>query len=200
MHKRSRAPLAATILTVGIALTGCSDDGGPSSDKEPESAAPSAATTSAAPSEDDVLSASILVEDGLDKLIVKDEAAARAAFEEAAALDPGNFYAHFNLGALAHRDGDLEEAMEYYDRALAIEPDYPLALFNKAIILETSDLDQSIELYRRVVEIDDTMASAFMRLGFALVHQGQREEGEELLNRGISLDPKMKKFKAPHYE
>jgi tetratricopeptide (TPR) repeat protein len=186
----------STVLLVG----GCSDDEDRPSDAGSESASPSGTAASESPSEDDVLSAAILVEDGLDKLIVKDVATARAAFEEAAALDPGNLYAHYNLGVLAQRDLDDAAALAFYDRALAIQADYAPALFNKAIILETSDLDQSIELFRQVVELDPTMATAFMRLGFALVHQCERGEGKKLLEQGISLDPRMEKMEAPNYK
>ena len=115
------------------------------------------------------------------------------------AIDPENLYALYNLAVISDGVGDDDVALDYYDRALAAQPDYVPALYNKAIILETGDLDQSIALYRQVIEIDDQMAAAFMRLGFALAHQGKPDEAAKFLQEGIALDPAMTEIQAPSY-
>ncbi len=51
-----------------------------------------------------------------------------------------------------------------------------------------------------MIGIDDKMAAAYMRLGFALVHLGKDDEGSEFLTQGIALDPSMTEIEAPSYE
>jgi Tfp pilus assembly protein PilF len=183
-------------------MTGCGDDDkepgpSPSSTVSSESSGESSGESSEASPDSAV---DTLVQSGLDQLAAGDSEAARTTFENVLAIDPGNLYANYNLAVIADGADQDDEALGYYDQALATQPDYAPALYNKAIILETRDLDQSIELYRQIIEIDDQMASAFMRLGFALIHQGQPDEGTEFLEQGIRLDPAMKEIQAPSYE
>ena len=144
--------------------------------------------------------AATLLQTGLDQMAAGDETSAKTTFENVLSLDPENLYALYNLGVIAQNAGETDEAMDYYDQALVIQTDYTPALYNKAILLEKTDLDQSIQLYRQVIGIDDTMAAAYMRLGFALVHQGKEDEGAEFLEQGIKLDPAMTEIQAPSYD
>ena len=95
--------------------------------------------------------------------------------------------------------GDTATALEHYDDALAVDAAYGPALYNKGILLETTDLEGSVDLYRRAVEAQPEFAPAHMRLGFALVHLGQTDEGEDHLEKGIELDPSMRDVPAPNY-
>ena len=140
------------------------------------------------------------MQSGIEQLTAGQDKAAQTTFENVLALDAENLYALYNLGVIAQNAAKTDEARDYYDRALVTQPDYAPALYNKAILLETIDLDESIQLYRQVIGIDDQMAAAYMRLGFALVHLGQTEEGEGFLGQGIALDPAMEKVEAPRYE
>ena len=115
------------------------------------------------------------------------------------ALDPANLYAHYNLGLIAQRRGEEAAALRAYDQALEADPDFGPALYNKGILTEGSDLDAAVELYRRAVEADPNFAPAFMRLGFALIHLGRRDEGATYLEKGVGLDPSMANVQAPSY-
>ncbi len=57
-----------------------------------------------------------------------DDAAAKAAFEEALSKDKRSYQAIFNLGVLADRRGKENDAEQYYRRALSIQPDYEMAV------------------------------------------------------------------------
>ena len=137
---------------------------------------------------------------GLQQLAAGKDAAAKATFENVLTIDPENLFGWYNLGLIAQRAGDDEKAIANYDKALAIQADYVPALYNKAIQVETRDLDEAIQLYRQVISIDDQSAAAHMRLGFALVHQGETDEGQGFLAKGIVLDPAMAKIDAPSYD
>ena len=178
------ATLAATVLA------GCS--GG-----SDESGTPSEASSSSAR---DAGAVATLVAAGLEQMEAGDQAAAKGTFENVLTLDPENLYAHYNLGLIAQREGRDAAAMQSYDAALATDPAFGPALYNKAILTERLDLDEAVSLYRQAVEADPEFAPAFMRLGFALVHLGQDEEGEQFLEEGIRLDPSMTEVQAPSYD
>jgi Tfp pilus assembly protein PilF len=179
---RSRAAAAVAVLALVLVSAGCSGDDEPAASSE----SADAVTT--------------LVDSGLASLTAGDASAAKVTFENVLDLDPDNLYAHYNLGLIAQQSGDDRAAITSYDAALEADPDYAPALYNKAILTEATDLDAAVELYRKAVEADPELAAAYMRLGFALVHLGQTDEGSEFLEEGIQLDPTMVDVKAPSYD
>ncbi|MFE8942814.1 tetratricopeptide repeat protein [Streptomyces sp. NPDC007856] len=54
-------------------------------------------------------------------------------------LDPQNKYAWYNLGVMAHEAGRTANAGADYAEALKIDPKFTSALFNEALLLESSD-------------------------------------------------------------
>jgi Tfp pilus assembly protein PilF len=182
-----RPLLAVLALLSVLVVTGCSGD---DADKKPSSTASSSASLSAADT---------LVQSALQQLDAGDDAKARATFENVLELDPGNVYAHYNLGLLAQDAGNDALAIKQYDAALKTDSDFTSALYNKGIVLETDDLDASVELYRRAIAIDPDLAAAHMRLGFALLHLGETDEAEKHLAKGVELDPSMADVQAPSY-
>jgi tetratricopeptide (TPR) repeat protein len=59
---------------------------------------------------------------------VGDAEKACEAFQQALAINPGYFGAHFNLGNLAEQNGDREQATAFFEKCLKIEPGNPTAL------------------------------------------------------------------------
>ena len=182
----TRPRLAALALLGLLVIGGCS--GG--SDEGPSSGASTASSSAA----------DALVQTGLKQLEKGDDTKAQATFENVLALDPDNVYGHYNLGLLAQRADNNTLAIKQYDAALKADPTFSSALYNKAIILEPDDLDASVELYRRALAADPELAAAHMRLGFALLHLGEKAEAEKHLATGVKLDPSMVDVKAPSYD
>ncbi|XBB67688.1 tetratricopeptide repeat protein [Nocardioides sp. WV_118_6] len=178
-----RTTVAALILAGALATTACSGD------PSPPSAASSASTASAA-------SVESLVQTGLTQLGAGDAEQAGATFRTVLDQDAGNVYAHYNLGVIAEAAGDTATAATEYDNALATDPAFAPALFNRGVLHEPDDLDQAVRLYRRGPDL----AAAHMRLGFALLHLGERAEAEEHLAAGVRLDPAMAGAEAPAYD
>lgn len=48
--------------------------------------------------------------------------------------DAGNVYAHYNLGVIAEAAGDTATAATEYDNALATDPAFAPALFNRGVL------------------------------------------------------------------
>jgi Tfp pilus assembly protein PilF len=185
---RRTASVVAVVLA-GLLACGCSGSDGTASHP--------ASTASSDPAGSDAVAT--LVRTGLKQLEAGDDRSARGTFQSVLTLDPGNVYAHYNLGLIAQRAAQEDRAADEYDAALETDPDFAPALFNRGIIAESDDLDAAIALYRRAVDADPQFAAAFMRLGFALVHQGKDEEGQTYLGKGVALDPSMARVPAPTY-
>ncbi|WP_235736239.1 tetratricopeptide repeat protein [Nocardioides alcanivorans] len=183
-HRSLSLRAVAVLLGAALVVTGCSDDE-PAEKDVPVLSAEAVAT---------------LVETGAKQLASGEIDAARATFTSVVEVDPGNVLAHYNLGLIEQQDGDTEAAIEQYDAALATDPAYGPALYNKAILLEQTDLEEAVALYERAVEAQPEFAPTHMRLGFALVHLGRTEEGEKHLAKGLELDPSMKDVAAPDYD
>lgn len=179
-----RGAIAAGLLTA--LLAGCSGD-----DAKPEQAASSEAQQAAV---------SALLDQGVSALTRGDIEAATTAFEQALELDDQQVVAQYNLGLIAQQQGNEAAAAARYDAALKIDGNYGPALFNRAILWETKDLDKAISLYRKAITAQPDHAPAYMRLGFALVHQGKNDEAAPFLEKGVKLDPEMTKVEAPSYQ
>ncbi|MGA9749511.1 MAG: tetratricopeptide repeat protein [Nocardioides sp.] len=186
----ARAAVAILGFTVLLTvLAGCSD----SQDAEP-GAAPATSGSQSAQAVD------TLVSTGLSQLESGEAAAAEITFGNVLALDPDNVFAHYNLGVIAQGRGEDDQARRSYEQSLAVDDSFGPALYNLGILTESNDLDAAVTLYRRATEADPEFGPAFMRLGFALVHLGQEEEGATKLQRGIELDPSLKDVEAPSYD
>jgi tetratricopeptide (TPR) repeat protein len=81
-----------------------------------------------------------------------------------------------------------QEAIEYFDKALAIDPNDTNALTSKADVLsflESPDEDNGIETYFALLQTADTLLDK----GAALFSLGRYEEAIEYFDRAIELDP-----------
>lgn len=69
--------------------------------------------------------------------------------------------------------GQVEMAIALYDIIIAQRPHYPSALYNKAYTLKMAErVDEAIQLYRRVIEIQPDHEQAHMGLSFAYLTTG----------------------------
>ena len=65
---------------------------------------------------------------GMEASARGDGAAAQTAFQEALSSDSTSFRAAYNLGVLADRSGQSDQALNFYRQALRIQPDYERAV------------------------------------------------------------------------
>ena len=182
--------LTSIVLGAVLVLTGCSDDGDDAEGPDEQASQTPALSEKALET---------LVNTGAEQLASGDVEAARKTFTAVADIDPGNVLAHYNLGLIAQEDGDVDAAIAEYDAVLESDRAYGPALFNKALLLEKSDLEQSVALYRRAVKAQPEFAPSHMRLGYALLHLGEEQQGRKHLKRGLALDPSMEDVDPPDY-
>src|SRR5215218_6350603 len=112
----------------------------------------------------------------------------RDEFDETAA-DPVKL---FNRGQEAHAKKEYERAVELYEEALQVKPEFAEAEFQKAAALVAlKRVPEAEKSYRRAMELRRTWALPPAALGLMLVRTpGREREAEPLLRRALELDPK----------
>lgn len=97
--------------------------------------------------------------------------------------------AFFNKGQDAHEKGDLESAVELYQKALAVLPEFPEAEVQKGnALLSLGKLDAAEAAFRRAVSLRPDWSLALANLGSALVRKGSDAEAETVLAKAIAMD------------
>src|SRR3989441_7964310 len=95
----------------------------------------------------------------------------------ALSIDHNASIARYNLGNVLYEQGKLTEAIEHYQRALRIQPDYARAHGNWGVALARQGKPaEAIEHYREALAIQPDHADAHNNSGKALVRQGEAAE------------------------
>ena len=115
--------------------------------------------------------------------------AATTSFQKVLAASPGNLYADYDLGVIAQSTGHSDEAISYYNKALAVNAAYNPALYNEAILLESSHPQQAIAVYQKIVSIDPKASSAYLRLALVQAEQGDTTAAKANDAKAVSLGP-----------
>jgi len=105
-------------------------------------------------------------------------------------LNPNSPEAHTNLGLAYMKKGMKKEAIEEYQKAVAIAPADFEARRNLVLAYEEAGLlDKEIEQYRILLEYTPKSAETHSRLGKALAQKGLREEAISHLRQAVALEP-----------
>jgi arylsulfatase A-like enzyme/Tfp pilus assembly protein PilF len=113
---------------------------------------------------------------------------ARAVFEGMLSLDPEAPAALTSLGLIAEGQGRVEEATEWYERAVeaaSIEAPWRLT----ALYLENDRLAEADALIARAAPESFVSATATLRLALAEAAVGRRDSARERLARGVRAHP-----------
>lgn len=101
-----------------------------------------------------------------------------------------------SLGSVLARAGKLEEALECYRNAAALQPNNARSWFNVGTVLVILNRPQeAIEPLRKAMQIDSSYAKAHMGLGLAIGASGDIPGSIVELKKAIELDP----YLAPAY-
>ncbi|MEU6651714.1 tetratricopeptide repeat protein [Streptomyces sp. NPDC046900] len=122
----------------------------------------------------------------------QDSKGASHTYKRVVELDPGNKLAWYNLGVIAQRDGRTTDARAAYDKALKADPGYTPALYNKAMLLKSSEPDAAMELLRRFLAADPKGAAAHLQLGHILAEKHRDSEAEDEFRRAVAANPSLR--------
>ncbi|MGA2180386.1 MAG: tetratricopeptide repeat protein [Verrucomicrobiota bacterium] len=114
----------------------------------------------------------------------------QSLWTHALACTSGNYTAHNDLGYVLAAQGRTNEAIEHYQKALEIYPDYAEADNNLGtVFLNQGRLDEAAEYYHRALEANPSFAEAHNNLGILLAKQGRITEAIEHYQKAIELNP-----------
>lgn len=188
--RRGHPPIpgpATWAVVAALALTGC----GSGSDHT------SSATSSVSSRQARVASASALITTGIAEADAKKYQQAQTTFNDVLVLDPTNKYAWFNLGLIAQVQKQPSAAVANYSKAVSADPKYTPAMYNKAILLEATDLHGALSLYRRITSINPKAATAYLRESFVYDRLGDKPRADQARARAIALDKSLAKVAPP---
>jgi tetratricopeptide (TPR) repeat protein len=104
--------------------------------------------------------------------------------------DENNPLYHSNCGLSLGALNRLEEALQKYDRALAILPDYAEALFNRSVTLQKLQrLEQALKSYDHAVAVRPNYAEALCNRGIVLQELGRSADALESYDRALVVRP-----------
>ena len=92
------------------------------------------------------------------------------------------------IGAVSEGLGKLNEAIEAYERAIAIEPENAEAFFNMGnAIKKQGKLGDAIQAYKTALFIKPDIPEAYYNMGIALQQQGKLEEAIEAFKQALAI-------------
>ena len=117
---------------------------------------------------------------------------AKAAFEEAIAVDPKYEEAMYNLAALLQRS-DLQRCVELTRRAVEIDPEYAMAHGLLGLTLQRlGDLGSAELHFRKSLQIDPDDWTSNIYFANLLAGLGENEEAEQIYRPAVELEPGLK--------
>jgi len=105
--------------------------------------------------------------------------------------------AHYNMGASLSAKGDLGSAIESYQQAIKLNPDFAGAYYNMGnAFYGIEDLDSSIKSYKQMIKLMPGYASAYYNMGIALYDKGDFAGAIVSYGEALKLNPN---FAGAHY-
>lgn len=138
-----------------------------------------------------------LLKQGIAQAEANQLSQAATTFEDVLVISPENKYALFNLGLIAQERHDPAGAVARYDQALNADTTYTPAMYNKALILETSDPNAALALYRRIVELNPKASTAYLHMAIVYARQRKLSQAKQARAKAIALDPSLASYRMP---
>ena len=106
------------------------------------------------------------------------------------AKDPKSWMAYNNLGVVQVEKGNLDDAIDDYERSLQLHPEYPEALYNLgSALLRTGQTDKAIELCEKALKLQPTDVDAHVVLGNALMSRQDFDRAIDHYRQALKLRP-----------
>jgi len=114
---------------------------------------------------------------------------ATAIFSAYVGRRPDNAFGHYMLGLSAWKAGSLVDAVQSFDRALALDSTHVKSLLNSSrVYLELHEPAQALDRIHRAVAIDSASGEAYRLLGRAFQVKGEADSAIDAYRRALVLD------------
>jgi tetratricopeptide (TPR) repeat protein len=112
-------------------------------------------------------------------------------WEDVVKKSPDKIRGHHNLGTYYRKAGRYEEALDSFNRALALEPAYQKSLNTRAGLYRKMGLPQkALKEFDRALDLDPTLAELHNNKGNVYKSLGQWPRALASYNQAIELNPK----------
>ncbi len=95
------------------------------------------------------------------------------------------------LAEAAYRLGDVQKAYDYFEKALAIDPNDPVVLNNYAYYLsvEGQNLDKALKMSKKSLKLEPDQPAYLDTYGWILYKKGQFEKAREYVEKALQKQP-----------
>jgi tetratricopeptide (TPR) repeat protein len=102
----------------------------------------------------------------------------------------GCWMAHYNLGIVLSEQGEADQAIDHYRRAVALRPDYAEAHYNLGrLLVEQGQFNDAIAHYERAAAINPADAEAQNNLGVTLFGIGRADDAIAHYQKALESRP-----------
>jgi len=111
-------------------------------------------------------------------------------FQHTLRFTSDNHLAHSNLGLAFLQNGDLDQAIDHFYRALEIPPGFALVHSNLGIALRRKGIpDEALQHSIKAVQINPSLAKAHNNLGISLFQKGRVDEALQEFRTALEIKP-----------
>lgn len=115
---------------------------------------------------------------------------ARRDAERAIALTPDSYPAHYVLGNVLVKTGDLTGGIREYETAIRISPQQPRTYYQMGRALEAAGKESdAVNAYQEALARDDNYAPAYCAIAKLELRSNQLQAAVEHLNRALQANP-----------
>jgi tetratricopeptide (TPR) repeat protein len=115
---------------------------------------------------------------------------AQQDFARILGTDPDNPNAYDGLGVIQAKSNRLEEAIAFYDLAIALNGTDFLVFYHRGLTYHLAGNDSlAISDFEKAVELNPMHADSYLGLGIAHIDSGEYEVGAQFCSTAIDLNP-----------
>jgi tetratricopeptide (TPR) repeat protein len=105
---------------------------------------------------------------------------------------PDNYYAFLILGSAYRAKDDVNKAMESYQKAVEINPNFADAYLGLAAVYFLDEkVDEAIKYFKKAIEINPKHVAAYYNLGTMHEYIGQIDEAIASFEKIVEIDPNL---------
>lgn len=88
------------------------------------------------------------------------------------------------------QEGNIEEAIKYYDKAIELDPEQSSFYYNRGLARQMKkEFERALEDYSTAIRLDKEFISAYLNRGLVMYQLEELEEAVQDYNRVLELDP-----------